>query len=131
VKIYISDQTSVRIYNSVEEFCAFSLSYDLASPPPLFLIASYNNFLHREKKYSRREPLHCPNNPLQTQIFQHLLDILIPFNPLELNISAIYKLKCFYSSLFMYFIQHCFICRHSDSPVAEAAWIERTQYCCD
>jgi hypothetical protein len=32
---------------------------------------------------------------------------------------------------FMYFIQHCFICRPSDTTLSEDAGIERTQDCCE
>jgi hypothetical protein len=37
----------------------------------------------------------------------------------------------FWFFLLMYLIQHCFICRPSDSTVSEDACMDRAQDCCD
>jgi hypothetical protein len=62
-----------------------------------------------------------------TSTFSALCRCFLNFPPpaeqFPAGLSGLYKLNIFLGFFKMYFIQHCFICRHSDSIVAEDAGI--------
>jgi hypothetical protein len=63
----------------------------------------------------------CPTLPLSSPSHSPLIDIFVTFTMSPTCHTRPFK---FSFSFFLYFIQHCFICRPSDSTVSEEAGIE-------